>query len=55
MQEYQTKKVVHGRCPKCHAPYGVIVETTTNTVVNEYTDCQCSAPEENREREEEFF
>lgn len=55
MQEYQTEKIIEGRCPKCHAPYGVIVEMTTNTVVNEYTDCQCSAPEENREGEEEVF
>lgn len=51
MHEYQTEKIIEGRCPKCHAPYGVIVETRTNTIVNEYTDCQCSAPEENMEGE----
>ena len=55
MHEYQTEKIIEGRCPKCHAPYGVIVEMTTNTIVNEYTDCQCSAPEENLEEKEESF
>lgn len=55
MHEYQTEKIIEGRCPKCYAPYGVIVETTTNTIVNEYTDCQCSAPEENLEEKEESF
>lgn len=49
------EKIIDGRCPKCHAPYGAIVETTTNAIVNEYNDCQCSAPEENMEGKEENF